>query len=51
MQDEQAVEAAARAIEAATQAWDSSHRGLGSNPMTRTAATPMPNLLTHKVQR
>jgi hypothetical protein len=45
MQDEQAVQAAARAIEAARKAWDSAHRDRGSNPMARTAAIPATGIL------
>ena len=45
MKDEEAVEAAVRAIEAAQKAWDRAHRDRGSNPMTRTAAIPGTGIL------
>jgi hypothetical protein len=45
MKDEEAVEAAVRALEAARKAWDAAHRDRGSNPMTRTAAIPGTGIL------
>jgi hypothetical protein len=45
MKDEEAVQAAVRAIEAAHEAWDNAHRDRGSNPMTRTAAIPGTGIL------
>jgi len=45
MKDEEAVEAAVRAIEAARQAWNRAHQDRGANPMTRTAAIPGTGIL------
>ena len=45
MKDEEAVEAAVRAIETAREARDNAHRDRGSNPMTRTARIPGTGIL------
>jgi hypothetical protein len=45
MQDERAVQAAVKAIEAAGRAWQRAHRDLGSSPMSRTAAIPATGIL------
>ena len=45
MSDERTLDLMSRAIEIAGRAWTNTHRGLGKNPMTTTAAIPATGIL------
>lgn len=45
MTDERILDLMSRAIETAGKAWTNTHRGMGKNPMTRTAAIPATGIL------